>query len=139
MTGVQTCALPISGYLMLIHGARKRGVCVVKTIGAKSEQLSPSTDSRCAAATGGYVSACPRPCTRMCSYVAGEGVTERGSLGRTGVHSSLAPSCFLQSVLHFQGSAHTQGCEQNVNDNLEKSHSSDFCLDRKSTRLNSSH
>lgn len=37
---------------MRIHGAGKRGVCVVKTIGAKSEQLSPSTDSHCAAATG---------------------------------------------------------------------------------------
>lgn len=69
---------------MRIHGAGKRGVCVVKTIGAKSEQLSPSTDSHCAAATGVYVSACSWLCTCMCSCVAGERdvlkkwVTERG-------------------------------------------------------------
>lgn len=44
------------------------------------------------------------------------------------MHSSFAHSCFLRSVLQFQGSARTQGCEQNMNDNLEKSHSSVFCL-----------
>lgn len=44
------------------------------------------------------------------------------------VRSSIVSSCFLEEVLQFQGNWQTHGCEQNINDNLEKSYSSIFCL-----------
>lgn len=112
-----------------------KGVCVWWRLSVQSQSSSLPAQIPTVPLPLGCMSLCVPGCVRVCVHTwlgSGtcwkSGLQKGGFLGRTGVHSSFAHSCFLRSVLQFQGSARTQGCEQNMNDNLEKSHSSAFCL-----------